>query len=133
MTMGIGVMLSLMGGNEESVSAFKSCVGKTISSASLEAGSLRLIFTDETILELYDDGQSCCESRYMTCDDDLASYVGATLVDAEVAEAPNRECEYGDHEVAFLRVTTSAGVLTCETHNEHNGYYGGFALRARVY
>jgi hypothetical protein len=30
------------------------------------------------------------------------------------------------HEVQFLRVSTDAGTIVCETHNEHNGYYGGF-------
>jgi hypothetical protein len=129
----MGVMLAMLGGNSDSVAAFKACVGKTIAKVVMSGEALRFEFTDETAMELFDDGQSCCESRYMTCDEDFASYVGATLMDAEVCEAPSRTSEGGeDHDCAFLRVTTSAGILTCETHVEHNGYYGGFALRARA-
>ena len=41
--------------------------------------------------------------------------------------------EYGDdHEVAFLGIYTTKGVIVCQTHNEHNGYYGGFSLDARL-
>ena len=52
----------------------------------------------------------------------------------ELRDAPNVEDdEYGNvHEVQFLVVTTSKGAFTIETHNEHNGYYGGFFIEAEV-
>ena len=36
----------------------------------------------------------------------------------------------GVHEVQFLNIETSLGIITFETHNEHNGYYGGFYIKA---
>lgn len=91
---------------------------------------LVISFTDGSALSLYDDGQTCCESRYLTTDDALETYAGSTLLDikvldSEVIDDPDGDC----HEVQFLRIYTSKGVLVAETHNEHNGYYGGFDLR----
>ena len=69
----------------------------------------------------------------MRTDDTLADYVGATLVDCELRDAPTTEVEHGDtHEVQFLAVKTSAGELVLSSHNEHNGYYGGFAMVATM-
>jgi len=127
---GIGVMIGYLAGNESSVTAFKSALNKEISALELKDNELHFTFSDGTKIKLFDDGQSCCENRYMTTDDDLPYYVGAVLMDAEVAEAPNQPDEYGDHEVQFLKVKTSKGVFTMESHNEHNGYYGGFLIRA---
>ncbi len=129
---GIGVMIGYLAGNESSVNAFKSALNKEISALELKDDELYFTFSDGTKIKLFDDGQSCCENRYMTTDDDLPYYVGSVLMDAEVAEAPNRPDEYGDHEVQFLKVKTSKGVFTMESHNEHNGYYGGFSVRAAV-
>jgi hypothetical protein len=68
----------------------------------------------------------------MMTDDTLLDFVGAELVSFEIADGGNTEGEYGDvHEIQFLKVTTSLGVFTCETHNEHNGYYGGFWIKAK--
>jgi len=88
-------------------------------------------FDDGSGIRIYDDGQSCCEHRYMTTDDDLQAFVGAKFVEAIKQSAANRLDEWGEHEVAFLVIKTSLGAFTVETHNEHNGYYGGFWLVAR--
>jgi hypothetical protein len=131
--LGIGVLIGLLGGNEESVNAFKGAIGKKISALSLgEDDALHFVFEDGSKLKLFDDGQSCCESRYMRTDDDLNAFVGAELLSAVVREAPNEADEYGGHEVAFLVVTTSKGAFTMASHNEHNGYYGGFCIRAAI-
>ena len=131
--LGMGVMINMLGGNEDTVKAFQSRVGKTILSIKLEDDTLKFVFDDGTKLNLHDDGQSCCESRYMTCDDDLTVYTDATLDGAEVADAPSVAGKYdAEHEVQFLKVKTSKGVFTVETHNEHNGYYGGFWIVASV-
>jgi hypothetical protein len=58
--------------------------------------------------------------------------VGAKLLDIEVREAPNVPYEYGEHEVQFLVVKTDKGNITFQTHNEHNGYYGGFYIQASL-
>ena len=86
-------------------------------------------------IALFDDGQSCCEDRHMTIEDDLNYHVGGTLQNIEVRDAPviedNPNDIWGDvHEVQFLVITTSKGVLTIANHNIHNGYYGGFSLWA---
>ncbi len=127
-------MLAMLGGNRESAEAFQAVIGKTISALSLgEDDALHFTFDDGSKLKLYDDGQSCCESRYMRTDDDLSRYIGAKLVSAEVREAPSINDSDGDvHDVEFLDVTTSAGVFQMASHNEHNGYYGGFAIRAKA-
>ena len=133
-SLGFNVMLGLLGGNEESVKAFNSGVGKTIVSLSIgDDNALHFAFEDGTKFKVFDDGQSCCEDRYMRTDDDLAYYVGAQLLGVEVSFAPNETDEYGlEHEVQFVKMQTSKGVFTLANHNEHNGYYGGFLLRAEV-
>ena len=129
--LGVGVMLKHLGGNEDSVNAWIASANKEIAALVLVDGLL-FTFSDGTQMMISDEGQSCCEYRYMTTDDDLSYYVGATLLDTEILDAPDIEAEYGDHEVQFLRVATSRGVFTMETHNEHNGYYGGFAIRCAL-
>ena len=82
-------------------------------------------------MRLADEGQSCCENRYMSTDDDLSDFIGGTLLDAEIKAAPDETDEWGQvHEVQFLEVRTSKGSFTMASHNEHNGYYGGFYLVA---
>ena len=105
-------------------------VGHIITAVRLADNVLRIGLDDGSVLSLQDDGQSCCEARYMRTDDDLSSFVGATLIDVELADAPPVEGDYDVHEVQFLNVKTSKGVLALSNHNEHNGYYGGFAITA---
>lgn len=105
-------------------------VGKKILNVELVDDSvLRLVFEDGTGLEFSDEGQSCCERRYMSVDgDDLAEFIGASYVEAFIKDAPEIEDEWGVHEVQFLEVSTSKGSITVSNHNEHNGYYGGFSV-----
>lgn len=115
-------------GNSERIQ--KESVGKEIKKVSLTKGdSLRIIFVDGTGIEFFDDGQDCCEYRYMSVDgDDLSEFVGARYVDSFIKDAPDIETEYDVHEVQFLEVKTSKGSITVSSHNEHNGYYGGFNI-----
>jgi len=129
---GIGVMIQSLGGNTETVNAVKSALGKTIQTVKLEGNELIFNFTDGTGLKMFDDGQSCCEDRYMATSDDLKEYENTTLLDFELKNAPNVEDEYGEHEVQFLDVKTSNGVFQMANHNEHNGYYGGFWIKASL-
>ncbi len=130
---GIGVMIGMLSGNAKSVKAFASAVGKTIAALRLgEDDALHFEFSDGSKLKLYDDGQSCCEQRYMRTDDNLSDYIGAKLLGAEIKDAPSIPDEYGEHEVQFLDVKTDKGVFTMSSHNEHNGYYGGFWIVAAI-
>lgn len=131
--LGFGVMIQTLGGNEETVNAVKSALNKTIEKVWLEGNELLFKFTDGTNLKLYDDGQSCCEDRYMRTDDDLSEYEGARLLDFELKNAPDQEDDYGTHEIQFLDVKTDKGIFQMANHNEHNGYYGGFWIVARVF
>jgi hypothetical protein len=128
---GIGVIINSLGGNADSVDAFTTAIGKVIAKLALEDDAIRFEFTDGYAMHIYDDGQSCCESRYMRTDDNLSDFIGATLVGAENRAAPNVTCEYGDeHEVEFLVIQTVRGNFTMSSHNEHNVYYGGFYVKA---
>ena len=131
--LGMGVMIRLLCGNEDSVNTFKSGLNKIIRELTLgDDDALHFVFDDGYKMRLSDEGQSCCEHRYMRTDDNLDDFLGATLVDAEVKDGPEIESEWEIHDTQFLVVTTSKGVFTMTTHNEHNGYYGGFSIRAAV-
>lgn len=94
-----------------------------------------LVFTFDNgfALVLSDDGQSCCEHRYLTSDDDLESLVGSQLVSISLREVTGvDDGDYGSHEQAFVVIQTTKASMTLVTHNEHNGYYGGFCLHARI-
>lgn len=101
--LGMGVMINMLSGNEDSVKAFTGALNKTITAISLgEDDALHFTFDDGTKIKIFDDGQSCCESRYMRTDDNLADFVGAMLLGIEIKDAPNAPAEYNEHEVQFL-------------------------------
>jgi hypothetical protein len=111
-------------------------IGKTIEGLSLGVDSppghtrLTLSLSGGVSLIFYDDGQDCCEHRYMNTDDDLSQYVGARFLGAELREYKG---DVGDdrHDVLecqFLAILTDRGNITVANYNEHNGYYGGFDI-----
>jgi hypothetical protein len=130
--LGMNVMLNMLDSGKETFDAVSAAIGKTIVGVVLDDKDdvLRFAFDDGSTLKLWDDGQSCCENRYMRTDDTLADYVGATLVGIELREAPDAADGCDAHEVQFLAVKTSKGEFVVSSHNEHNGYYGGFSIRA---
>ena len=128
--LGIGVMLSILGGSPTRCDVNKEFGGKQIASIVLDNDELSISFEGGSSVRIFDDGQSCCEHRYMQTDDDLPAYVGRTFLRAEVRDAPNEPYEYGDHEVQFLVIVTDRGNISFANHNEHNGYYGGFSMVA---
>jgi len=95
---------------------------------------LRLSIGDN-LFDIYDSKRSCCERRYMTTDDGLDEYVGATFLSIELREATE---EWVDDEfdmmdshssaIQFLVIITDRGNISFANHNEHNGYYGGFEI-----
>ena len=124
---GFGVVLGMLGGNAESAQTFRDAIGKKIASLEIDDNELKIRFEDGTGIFLVDSGQSCCEARYMNCDDDLSAFIGATLMGGEVKDGPDEEDQYGQaKECQFLVITTNRGPFTVANYNEHNGYYGGF-------
>jgi hypothetical protein len=124
-------LTKILVGNEYGAEHIDAAIGKTIHGIALADDVLHLDFTDGYRLKISDEGQSCCESRYMTTSDCLNEYVGATLISVSVLDGPSFTGTDDQHEVQFLRITTSKGDITFETHNEHNGYYGGFDINAQ--
>ena len=95
------------------------------------ARSDRLEFTmnDGSMFSLSDTGQSCCETRYMTIDDDLTPFLGSVFYGAEITSAETwHEGDDEPHDVQFADIHTSVGLFTIANHNMHNGYYAGFSL-----
>ena len=137
--LGMGAMLHLLGGgSEKSSSEYE---GAVVKSACMVKGAangwhgretdrLRVEFEDGRAIDIWDDGQSCCESRWITTDDDPSTLVGGKLVHIAAKDGPEeRDGEWGDvTETCFVEVQTDKGFITLTTHNSHNGYYGGFGL-----
>ena len=132
-TPGMGVMIGLLGGNADTIKAIEASKGQKIYKAELspEGDGELLLYLDRHVLVLRDDGRSCCEHRYMTTDDELSDFAGSEFYGAELRDGPETTSEWGEpHETQFLYVNTSIGTLVVTTHNEHNGYYGGFWIVA---
>lgn len=108
----------------------KEYFGRKIVDADFSDDSLVLTFEDGVKIKIFDDGQSCCEARYMRTDDEVSFLKGKTLTGIESKDATSTEDPdgYGEHEVVFLEIQTDQGSITFSNHNEHNGYYGGFGL-----
>lgn len=124
---GLGAMIhDLGGGTENSADKY---YGRKIVGAAFAGNRMTLRFDDGVSIDITDEGQSCCEERYMTCDDDVKSIVGQTLKHIVVkSQEDNSDNDYGAHEICFLEIQTDKGSITFATHNKHNGYYGGFGL-----
>lgn len=116
--------------SDESKEAFNLLVNKRIESINLTSyDELVIAAHDGTIVVLKDAADYCCEYRYVSTDDPLQYFIGATVYRAEVRDSSYSEIDSGyEHEIQFLVIDTSKGSFTLETHNQHNGYYGGFNL-----
>jgi hypothetical protein len=131
--LGVGAMLhQLSGGTKHGWSEY---VGKKIVAATFDKDDdddLRLTFEGGPSIRLSDDGQSCCENRYLHSDDNVSTLIGQTFLAIDVRDAPdivNDSDNCDVHEVQFVDIKTKNGVVfTLSAHNEHNGYYGGIAL-----
>jgi hypothetical protein len=101
---------------------------KVITSVTMTEEALQIIFKDGTGLRIYDDGQSCCESRYMSTDD-IQDLVGSVIQTIEVKDGSTTDTGYDEvHDQEFLEIQTNKGFFIFANHNVHNGYYGGFDL-----
>lgn len=130
---GIGANLHyLSGGSKHGSQEYE---GKVIEFAvfNKEDNYLEIHFQDGVIIRISDEGQSCCENRYMTCDDDLSVLKGTTLKQIRVNSVEDEEFDRNGyisdvHQIAFLEILTNQNSISFATHVEHNGYYGGFGL-----
>lgn len=125
--LGLGVMISMLSGNNNE-EVIINLINSKITYLNLENDAI-IIKTEQYSAKVFDDGQSCCESRYITTSDKLQEFIGATIISFDLKEVKGPEVEYGDHEIMFFQINTDRGAITFETHNEHNGYYGGFSIK----
>jgi hypothetical protein len=123
---GLGAMIHILGGGSKEDP--KKYIGKTIKKAEFSDNAIYLSFDDKSSIRITDNGQSCCETRYMTTSDDFSILLGNKLTGIKVREYKEVEADHETHEIAFLEIATDKNSVTVETHNEHNGYYGGFGL-----
>ena len=131
--LGLGVMIGILSGSPSKTDqAVSQCLGKVITDISLNDESFVLISFKDNTLKLWDDGQSCCERRWMHTDDDLKRLIGQQLRTIELQEGPYYDLNYGLKESQFLYIRTDKDDVTLVNYNEHNGYYGGFLLAARL-
>ena len=115
--------------------ALQSCVGRRIVSMRIAENRLYIRCEDQTTLIIWDDARYCCETRYMYTADNLQYFEGAVLMNCTVCcgrVVPLDEDQDEVNDVMFVNIETSKGVCTIETHNDHNGYYGGFCLEYQV-
>jgi hypothetical protein len=127
---GLGAMLHrLSGGSEHNADEF---YGRKITAVEMSDEKLNITFEYDVKISIWDNGQSCCESRYMSTDDDIQSLVGNILTRIEAKEGPGTEEGYDVHEQIFVEVGTNQNFITVVNHNEHNGYYGGFGLTITI-
>jgi hypothetical protein len=105
-------------------------VDSRIIKATLANDRLYLYLAHGVQLIISDNAQSCCERRYMVCDDNVQDLVGSMLKDIELRDGGKEETgnENDLHETSFVHVITDTGSVVLCTHNEHNGYYGGFGI-----
>ena len=136
--LGMGVMINMLAGyDSKTKEAIASCIGQTIRSVIMKEGesgpdTITLVL-DNCNLILWDDGQSCCEHRYMHTDDEINRIKGQELRDIKLEDGPDEEMSYDVKESQFLHIVTDKDQITIVNYNEHNGYYGGFSLRAAVH
>lgn len=105
-------------------------IGKTIASLEIVDNVLCVGFTDLSGLMVSDHEQECCETRYMSTEDDLTYHVGAQLfgIDTRAVESVEEGRGYAYHDTMFLELRTSLGVVSFANHNVHNGNYDGFSI-----
>ena len=105
--------------------------GRKIRGASLKNEEILITFEDGKAIKITDEGQSCCESRYMRTDDNLSDLVGKVLNRIEIKEVKDcdiEDCNHEVHEIAFLEIQADHEAISVTSHVDSNGYYGGFDI-----
>jgi hypothetical protein len=119
-----------------------SLIGRDILDLKLENNVITIVLSGSYphwdcphVIKIWDSKQLCCESRWISTDDDLSTLIGANLYKIERKKAQAQHCidrdddedDVGD-DPAILEIQTNKGFVTFVTHNVHNGYYGGFDI-----
>lgn len=102
--------------------------GRMITAAVFDDDELQLTFDNGDTIRVIDDGQSCCERRYVRTDDDVEELVGKKLTEVDVRDGVNIDGGYEEHQVQFVHINAGSTTVVLNAHNEHNGYYGGFDI-----
>lgn len=115
----------------------QSIVGQEILTCELiDCGDEELVmnFKNGMRIGISDNDSQCCESRYITTDDNSRDLIGNKLIAIKLKEGLDLEDDvYKDsHETMFLEIRTNNGFVTFVTHNVHSGAYGGFDIKIRI-
>ena len=113
--------------------AVKKVSAMVIQSVSMSDNELTFIFQGGATLKMRDNGQSCCEIRYMDTDDDLSEFNAGRIHKIELKDGSRKWEDYEAHDIQFLDVTTTQGFFQIKSHNEHNGWYSGFSIECKLY
>ena len=104
--------------------------GKKITEVQFDEDTIILKFEDGSGFRIVDNGQSCCENRYMRTDDKPKDLIGSRLKEVRLADSRSTKDNYGDvHEIQFLIIKAGYEEISFSSHNVHNGYYGGFYIQ----
>lgn len=116
--------------DQKEVNLVNSFSDDPIAKMMMDGDELLICFKSGREIVISDHAQSCCEHRYMHCEDegDFEFHEGAFLRFVQIV-AGDDEDGYEVHETEYCNILTSKGVIQLVCHNEHNGYYGGFAVR----
>lgn len=95
-------------------------------------GGISIKTTVQEILILIDEHQQCCEHfGYITCEDDITTFIGATIADVRLTDVACKSilAQLAEYDITscntmFVDVLTDKGILQFAVYNEHNGYYG---------
>lgn len=109
----------------------KLCIARKIEYLDIKENVLCITFPHDSVLLIYDDKQDCCERRSISTDDDLNYFADSILISIQICDGYRTEVE-DVHDIQFLKVNTSKGMITFENHNEHSGCYTGFNVIAKL-
>ena len=119
--------------HEGSEALLESVIGKVFREVRVDPDENRLVFAfvGGPDIYLFDDDQSCCETRWIHTDDDLLYFTGCKFLGLEVKEGPSEDTKYEFRDSQFLIIKTTLGEFTVVNYNQHNGHYAGFKIVAR--
>jgi predicted phage gp36 major capsid-like protein len=116
-------------GQKDAAEIIERCIGKKIIEVKFSDDTIFLTFADMKTLWIWDGGQSCCERRFMRTDDNIQELVGLDFEGLELSTVARCSFESLDErEIQFLKVKAGWVEVVFSSHNEHNGYYGGFSI-----
>lgn len=114
--------------SEDAQALIASFANQPIKALSISDDEIMLTFEGAKGLIFWDEGQQCCERRFMRTDDDLDQFKDARFIGAELLDGPTTTKEDLVCDIQFLVIKTDRGNITMSSHNEHNGYYSGFEI-----